>query len=205
MSLNAAAIRAMADKGLSGADIAEIAEAMEVRADPTAAERQRRFRAKQHNERDTVTRDVTRDWPPYEVSSTPPEITPVEAKASTAPRGRADRGSKIPDDWQAPPLADLTPEARLLAEQWPQASYRAEAEAFQNYWVAEPGAKARKTDWRRAWANRVVAVHSKVTRAARAQMETRNGHRSDDNLSSTERAVRNVVAGFAADEQRASH
>lgn len=39
MSLNAASIRMMADKGLSASDIAEIAEAMEVRVDRTGAER----------------------------------------------------------------------------------------------------------------------------------------------------------------------
>lgn len=58
MSLSAAAIRMMAEKGLSGMDIAEIAEANEP-ARSTGAVRQKRYRdSKKRNERD-VTRDVT--------------------------------------------------------------------------------------------------------------------------------------------------
>lgn len=168
MSLNAATLRLLAEKGLSATDIAEVAEAMEVRRDPTAAERMRRHRAKK-----AVTRNVTgeRDGepavssPPNEYISNPP-VPPVEASASTAPKGR-DRGSKIPEDWSPPPVAALTPEARNLAEKWPAASYRAEAEAFRNFWLAESGARARKTNWDRAWANRIVAVNGQVMRQAR--------------------------------------
>jgi hypothetical protein len=61
MSFNAAALKLMADKGLSAHDIAEIAAAAERRSDPTATERKRRQRAKEKNERDMSQRDVTRD------------------------------------------------------------------------------------------------------------------------------------------------
>ena len=88
MSFNAASLRMMAEKGLSAYDIAELAEAMEVRTDRTGAERQRRHREKVKAERDTVTRDVTRDaGSPYEETSTPSGTDlPVEASASTPVR-----------------------------------------------------------------------------------------------------------------------
>ena len=44
--MNAATIRLLVEKGLSGADIAEIAESLEVKKDPTGAERQARYRAR---------------------------------------------------------------------------------------------------------------------------------------------------------------
>lgn len=61
MSVNAAALRIMQDKGLTIADAIEILEALERKTDRTGAERQRRHREKVKAERDTVTRDVTRD------------------------------------------------------------------------------------------------------------------------------------------------
>lgn len=92
-------------------------------------------------------------------------VTPVTPKGVTAPTGaRRNRGSRITTDWTPPPVADLPPEAQALATQWPAASYRAESEAFVNFWIAEPGARASKNDWTRAWANRIVQIHSKVMR-----------------------------------------
>lgn len=62
MSLSAAAIQMMVDKGLSGQDIADVAAANELKADPTNAQRQARFRAnkkeREAEERNAVT--VTR-------------------------------------------------------------------------------------------------------------------------------------------------
>jgi hypothetical protein len=85
MSLTSAAIRLMADKGMSAHDIADIAAANEKRADPTATERKRRQRA-----RDMSRRDVTRD-PPNDNTLTPGS----EAKASS-PKYPAPDG--VPDD-----------------------------------------------------------------------------------------------------------
>ena len=62
MSLSAAAIRTLADKGLSASDIADVAEANEPTRS-TAAIRQKRYR---DNKRD-VTRDVTP--PPNDIYS----------------------------------------------------------------------------------------------------------------------------------------
>lgn len=64
MNFNSAALQLMLDKGLTLADVVEIASANERRADPTATERKRRQRAKDKVERDMSRRDVTRDTPP---------------------------------------------------------------------------------------------------------------------------------------------
>jgi len=87
MNLSSAALRLMAEKGLTLEDVAEIVAANE-KSDPTAVERQRRCRAKKANGHSvTVTRDkVSNDKdiltfqasPPSVISSeiTPPQIEP---------------------------------------------------------------------------------------------------------------------------------
>lgn len=97
MSLNAAALKLMADKGLSIADVIEIAEAMESRT--KNAERQHRYRVRKRNERD-VTSNVTP--PPYEDTSTP---APSEPKGSSGAK-RAKPKIEIPnwvpgEQWEA--------------------------------------------------------------------------------------------------------
>lgn len=87
-----------------------------------------------------------------------------EAPLSPPDGGRDKRGSKIPEDWAPPAVAALPDEIRALAEQWTSASYRTEAVAFVSYWLGESGAKARKSDWNRAWYNRISQIHSKVMR-----------------------------------------
>lgn len=79
MTFNAAALKLMADKGLSAHDIAEIAAANETRRDPTAADRMARMREKQRN---GVTRNVTRT-PPKENKSNPP--VPICSSEQTTP------------------------------------------------------------------------------------------------------------------------
>jgi hypothetical protein len=74
MSLNAAMIQAMVDKGLSAQDIADIAKASEAKVDRTAAERQARYREKKRTRRNAVT---SRRDPPIEKDHTPgSEISP---------------------------------------------------------------------------------------------------------------------------------
>jgi hypothetical protein len=83
------------------------------------------------------------------------------------PQGGRDRGSKIPEDWTAPAVADLPPEAKSLATQWTAAAYTVEAVAFRDYWLGESSARARKSDWTKAWYNRITQIHSKVMRDAK--------------------------------------
>jgi hypothetical protein len=67
----------------------------------------------------------------------------------------------IPVGWVPPPVSELTPRAKACAEQWSEASYMTEAEAFVLYWRTE---RKMKTDWPATWANRVIARHSAVMR-----------------------------------------
>ena len=105
MGLNAQAIRLLAEKGLTASDIAELAEMLEVRRDPTAAERMRRYRAKKE-EGVTVTRnvtDVTENQPPNEYISNPPK--PQTANAVSPPFS-----AKVVSAWNdGPGKAGATP------------------------------------------------------------------------------------------------
>jgi hypothetical protein len=95
-------------------------------------------------------------------------VTPVSPKGDTAPTGaKRNRGMKIGEDWAPPSLSELGPEFRTLAEQWTDASYRTEAAAFRSYWLAETGVKASKSNWKRAWENRIAQIHGKVMREQR--------------------------------------
>jgi hypothetical protein len=101
MAFNAAALQMMLDKGLSLADVVEIAAANEVRSDPTAAERKRKQRAKERAERDKSHRDVTRDTGFNERDNlTSREELPQEANASLP------QGAKPRCVWACPPLVD---------------------------------------------------------------------------------------------------
>ena len=128
-------------------------------------------RRKHERERKRKSRDVTGghgtsgDTPEQKGPHTPKkDIPPVTPKGVTAPQGAKRRGSRIPDDWVPPPVADLGPKFQALAAQWTSGSYQTEAAAFQAYWQAETGAKASKSNWKRAWENRVAQIHSKVMR-----------------------------------------
>jgi hypothetical protein len=77
MSLNAATIETLIAKGLSAADILDVARATEVKADPTNAARQARHRERKRN---AVT--VT-ETPSYEVSSTSPAVVSEPDGSST--------------------------------------------------------------------------------------------------------------------------
>lgn len=123
----------------------------------------REYHSKRRKSRTTSYESHDTNDPPKEDTSNPQD-SPVEPDGSTAPKGRIDRGAKISEGWEPPAVAELSPEARSLASQWPAAAYRAEAEAFRNFWLSETGKSARKSDWNRAWANRIVAINGRVQR-----------------------------------------
>jgi hypothetical protein len=82
VSLNAASLKLMVEKGLSANDIVEIAEAMEG-SRSSAAERQARYR-KNKKQRDVTNGDVTRDVtpPPNERDNlTPVDVSEAEASS----------------------------------------------------------------------------------------------------------------------------
>jgi hypothetical protein len=156
MSLNAATIEILIGKGLSASDILDVARATEVKKDATNAERQARHRARKRN---AVTVTVA---PPIEDILTP-EVSPDDAEASSAPRGRPTK-TMIPVDWSPCPVADLSPKARACAEQWSADAYAAQAEEFAGYWRS---ARRKMADWPATWANRVLHQHAKVMRDAK--------------------------------------
>ena len=84
------------------------------------------------------------------------------------PRGQGKTG--LPEDWSAPAIADLPPQAKQCAAQWPDGAYIRHAEAFHSYWRSNGKKMA---DWRLTWANRVITIHDQVMR--NQQMATRFG------------------------------
>lgn len=83
------------------------------------------------------------------------------------PAGR-DRPHRLPADWEAPPLADLAPEARALAAQWPNGAYAAYAANFRGYWTEVEPKRRTARGWAATFANWVIRVHSDVMRAGKA-------------------------------------
>lgn len=112
-----------------------------------ATERQRRSRASvtpesmppSRNERDkSVTREDKR------------RTTPV-ADATGVP---AQRGTRLPDDWQLPKAWGEW--ALQERPDWTPEDVRRVALAFRNHWVAKAGRDATKRDWSATWQNWVL-------------------------------------------------
>ena len=105
--------------------------------------------------------------PPKSVRTTPEAASDKPSKnhqveeAKASPTSRVKPKTLIPEDWEAPAVADLPPQARACAEQWTRASYATHAEAFKCFWLSE---RRMKGDWSRTWANRIVALHGQVMR-----------------------------------------
>lgn len=151
MTLTAAAIKIMAEKGLTAHDLAEIAAANEKRADPTAAARQARRRARKVESQ----RDVTRD-PPNDNSSNPPVITPKPDGLAPSQKSKSVRGSRLPDDWRLP---DEWRQWATERRGWSGVEIDEEAEIFANYWQAKSGAGACHVSWAKTWKNWVIRSH----------------------------------------------
>lgn len=148
MNLSAAALKLMAEKGLTLQDVAEIVAANEVTRDPTAAERQARCRARKQSRR-----DVTRDTPPNEKNLTPPENPKPIGLA--LPK-KSERGTRLPADWSLPSeWRDWAMERR----RWSGSEVEEEALLFANYWQAKAGAGACHKDWFKTWQNWAIRSH----------------------------------------------
>ncbi len=61
------------------------------------------------------------------------------------------RGSRLPADWQCPD--DWIQDAIGIRPHWDRRRVLVTADNFRDYWIAQPGAKGRKTDWRATWRN----------------------------------------------------
>lgn len=131
------------------------------RVDTTAAERKREQRERERdNDMDGEKPDVT---PSHTKSH---QVTPRVEKSreeKKEPRSKAESAtaSRLPAGW-IPSLDD----ARFCETERPDLSIDATAARFRDYWVAQPGAKGRKTDWSATWRNWVRS--EKTTQLARA-------------------------------------
>lgn len=123
-------------------------------------ERKRAERDRDNGEEDASNGDVTLQGcdgnSPYTETDTNTPLKP--------PRKRRGEGKHLlPDDWQLPPIAELTPKARECAEQWADGAYEREGEAFACYWRSR---RRMMSDWRLTWSNRVIDQHGKMMREA---------------------------------------
>lgn len=74
------------------------------------------------------------------------ERSPSAAGATSAPRERGPRGTRIPDDFEVTP--SMVSWAR---ENAPHADGRIETDQFRDYWTAKSGKDATKIDWEATW------------------------------------------------------
>jgi hypothetical protein len=119
-----------------------------------SSNRVKAFRERQKTQRNGAERDVTQRNATDKSREDTPPITP---------RKRGSGKHLLPDDWKLPPIAELTPKARECAEHWPPGAYEREGEAFECFWRSR---KRMMSDWRLAWANRVIDQHAKIVRGA---------------------------------------
>ena len=167
MSLTAAALEVLVSKGLSAQDILDVARALEVRRDPTAAERQQRKRERDKAERD-ASRVTSRVTPPNDIYSNPPVIPQDETIVSSIPKpGRTRKAAAgmapLPDDWE--PV--LTAAAQEIVDRWPPGWLEARVAEFRDH-ATDKGRKSK--DWQ-------AAFRTWITKADNWQtQENRNGN-----------------------------
>jgi hypothetical protein len=178
MSFNAAALRLMANKGLTALDIAEIAEAAET-GRSSGAERQARYRARKRA--GDVTSDVTSDCHPApneRDNLTPTHDEKTEAKASPK------NGTRLPELWEPKPLIGKTAE---MVAAWPAGMIERELAKFKDHWLKTPGVRGRSLDWDASYRNWLRTADERITRHGRTNGMGR--HQPDDGLSATTRAA----------------
>lgn len=86
------------------------------------------------------------------------------------PRGRATKGTRLPDDWEP------TEEMIQFASDLNLGAF-AIAESFRDYWIAVPGAKGVKLDWAATWRN---WCRSEAKRGNRGQSQQTRAQRVRD-------------------------
>lgn len=117
--------------------------------------RDTRDKEKGERRKETITTPPTGTPHAEGVTETAAELVTVSADAATATANTSKpskaskaRGTRLPDGWQPDQaLADWT---RANA---PAAANSLEVDRFRDYWIAQPGAKGRKTDWAATWRN----------------------------------------------------
>jgi hypothetical protein len=100
-----------------------------------------------HRSSVTVTPDLPIELPSIDLAQVSPGSERAEPKVKL--KGDA-RGTRLPQDWK------LLRRDALWAMQevgLTEAEVRAEAEVFKDHWLAQPGMKGRKSDWKATWRN----------------------------------------------------
>jgi len=147
-------IDAMQGKVLDGKKLCGWEKRQPKREDSSAAKRKAEWKERQRN---AAERSGTH-------GNAPDIETESEKEPPIVPLKRGTSGKHLlPDDWELPPIAELTPKARECAEQWPRGAYEREGEAFMCFWRSR---RRMMSNWRLTWANRVIDQHPKIMREA---------------------------------------
>ncbi len=116
--------------------------------------------------------------------------SPSPSPTSIKPKSKADSATatRLPADW-SPSFADM----EFCSDNRPDLRIDGIAAQFRDYWIAQPGAKGRKTDWSATWRNWVrnqnaqpnargspQSYESARDKARRETMEKLTGRSKDD-------------------------
>lgn len=74
----------------------------------------------------------------------------------------------LPEDWEAPAIADLPPETRALVQQWPSGAYQHFAANFRDHWSLVDRKKRSANGHAGAFRNWLRRVHPEAMRASKA-------------------------------------
>jgi hypothetical protein len=102
-------------------------------------------KAKQTSSRNVAGARKPHTEPVYQNATTPLAITKTETETTTTDvvvKSAAERGTRLPDAWM--PSTDLLEWARSART---DVDVDAQVEAFRDYWMSQPGQRARKSNW----------------------------------------------------------
>ncbi|HEX7853827.1 MAG TPA: hypothetical protein VF503_09045 [Sphingobium sp.] len=90
-----------------------------------------------------------------------------EGEPQAADKPKPERGHRLPEDWTAPAVDDLPPEASRLVRQWPAGAYEAKCAVFKLNWLTETRAIGCKKNWTLALGKWLINDHGSVMRDAK--------------------------------------
>jgi hypothetical protein len=157
LNLSAAALRLMAEKGLSLCDVAEIVAANETR-DPTNAQRQARHRAKRAQSNGVTVTGVTPD-----IGSNDRDILTSHESKIPSPKGEVKKADRAFAFRSIGSLNRLSGKPQRWSLAWQPGAMERELAKFKNYWLAK-GANAARTDWQRTWVNWLISADERKPR-----------------------------------------
>ena len=156
-------------------------------------------------DRVVVTEVVPLTTTPNPQPTTPPPSSGGAGGSATGKRPRADRGTRLPADWQ--PTTDLLAwfhgkkvgNAKLAD----LVNLEVETEKFRNFWHAKSGKDATKVDWGATWRNWMLNAESRYGSrpAASVNGRTTGQNRHVDDLPPAQRNNRNPFSGAVRSSQ----